>query len=131
MKTLQLNSNMRDCSTDSLSNNISWDISKLRFNSESRFSVNSIFVKLRCAGFSLVTIDCNLIERNKYNSDGVIFCGILDKRSRSANFFIDHKPSNLTWWPLDCSNPQKLTLHFNADLKISLDFVSIVLNLEE
>ena len=129
IRSLQLNSQMPGYHTEG--NTISWDISRLRFDSNSRFLISSckICVKRPVAGF--LKVGCNLVERDYRNTDGTVFWETVNKRRNSNEFIAEYKPMNEVWWPIDCSNPQKLTLNFkNKDL-ISLDSVLIILKFDE
>ena len=127
--SLQLNSDMSGVIIKD--NSISWDIAGLRFDSNSKFSVSSCFMTFKRPISTVVKVSCSLVEKDRLNNDGTIFWSLLDKPRFMNVFFVDYKPNDLVWWPIDCSNPHKLVLKFQNKTIIPLESVAIVLKIVE
>ena len=129
IKSFQLNSDMVDFLVDG--NTMSWDISRLRFNANSQFSIHSCQIILNRPVSGFLKVGCNLVEKDYRNTDGTIFWETVNKRKYSSQFEVEYKPADVVWWPLDCSNPQKLIITFKNKSVISLDSVCIILKFVE
>ena len=128
IKSLLLNSKMDDC--EIRNNVVSWDISHFRFDSNSNFAMHTCLVSMKPTNATFINVHCNLVEKDRFNPNGTIFWEIAHaSKKRNSLYTIEYKPHDLVWWPIDCSNPQKLVLSFENSTNISLESIYIVLKI--
>lgn len=124
MKFLQLNTLMQNVTFTS--NTIEWEIPNLQLDSNGFVALSSMTCD-RLTSTSekkAIIVKSNLIERDLFNSDGVLIC--FPSESTSLTYF----SNSLEFWKLDCSRPRTLIFQFDGIDVSSLTFVNIVLVLQ-
>ena len=124
MRYLQLNSLMPD--TVITKNSIQWEIRSIQLDSNGYIALSSIVMDFsdKTDNSAPIIIKSNLIERDMFNSEGVLTA--FPSNMENVSYF----SKNLEFWKLDCSRPRNFIFTLEGLDVTSLSFVNIVLALQ-
>ena len=103
-----------------------WTFSNLEFQPNDKIGLKEIVLKFSRPQINSHTIvSCNLVEKNIYNMDAVIYTATF-KRDRDIKDIY----SSPSFWPIDVVRPRDLELTFSNVNSEHIDFVSIIIEIQ-
>ena len=105
---------------------IQWEIRSIQLDSNGYVALSSIIMDFSHKTDNMVPliIKSNLIEKDMFNSEGII--AAFPSKIKS----VSHFSNNLEFWKLDCSRPRNFIFTFEGLDVTSLSFINIVLALQ-
>ena len=123
MTYLHLNSDTNNCLRNG--ETFMWDLPHLIFSSENKIAISSVAIDFSASIKDLskrIKVQTNLIKRDIYNEDGIIFCLLPPKNKDVSIHFPTHE-----YWQLDSTQPRSILFTFQKVNNNMIKFVSLTL----